>query len=94
MISLSRCTSGEERTGYIQTIREDVNLDVTLRSRVGYRKIEPKSWENPGEALDEEGGVLLLHDKSDPDEIRNRLQMSKKKPSSRPSAGCTKRVAL
>jgi len=68
--------SGEERTGYIQTIREDGNLDVTLRP-VGYRKIEPNAGKIL-EALDEEGGVLLLHDKSDPDEIRNRLQMSKK----------------
>ena len=29
-------------------------------------------------ALDREGGFLPLHDKSDPKEIRNRLQMSKK----------------
>lgn len=67
---------GEHRKGYVQTIREDGNLDVTLRP-VGYRKIEPNA-DKIMEALEEAGGILLLHDKSDPAAIQQQLHMSKK----------------
>jgi predicted RNA-binding protein (virulence factor B family) len=67
---------GEQRKGYIQTVREDGNLDVTLRP-VGYLKIEPNA-EKILAALEKAGGILLLHDKSDPDDIRQELHMSKK----------------
>ncbi|MCC5926342.1 MAG: GntR family transcriptional regulator [Bacteroidetes bacterium] len=67
---------GEHRKGYISTIREDGNIDVTLRP-IGYLKIEPNA-KKILDSLKSVGGILMLHDKSDPDDIRQQLQMSKK----------------
>lgn len=67
---------GEQTIGYIKQIRPDNKIDVTLRP-IGYDKVEPNS-ERILKNLKEAGGYLDLHDKSDPDEIRDRLKMSKK----------------
>lgn len=67
---------GEQTTGYIKNIREDQKIDVTLRP-IGYDKVEPNA-EHILQRLKQVGGYLDLHDKSDPDEIHNRLEMSKK----------------
>ena len=65
-----------EETGYIKTIREDGKIDVTL---------QPEGFENIDEfrqkildKLDENYGLLYLSDKSEPEEIKSELQMSKK----------------
>ncbi len=67
---------GDKTTGYIKQIRPDNKIDVTLRP-IGYSKVEPNA-EHILKRLKQKGGFLDLHDKSDPEEIRNRLEMSKK----------------
>lgn len=67
---------GDKTTGYIKQIRPDNKIDVTLRP-IGYDKIEPNA-DKIHHRLRDSGGYLDLHDKSDPNEIRDRLQMSKK----------------
>lgn len=67
---------GDKTIGYIKQIRPDNKIDVTLRP-IGYSKVEPNA-EHILNRLKQMDGYLDLHDKSDPDEIRNRLEMSKK----------------
>lgn len=63
-------------TGFIKAIREDGKIDVTL---------QPEGFENIDEfrqkildKLKENYGLLHLSDKSEPEEIKEELQMSKK----------------
>lgn len=68
--------SGDRMKAYIKKVREDNKIDVVLQAP-GYRSIEP----NANYILDElkaAGGFLPLHDKSDPDSIKNELGLSKK----------------
>jgi len=67
---------GEKQTGYIKQIRPDNKIDVTLRP-FGYKKVEPNA-DQILNLLQKSDGFLNLHDKSDPNEIRARLEMSKK----------------
>lgn len=67
---------GDQIAGYIQQIRDDNKIDVTLRP-IGYKKVEPNA-EHILQRLKHSDGYLDLHDKSDPEEIHNRLEMSKK----------------
>ncbi|MEX0684580.1 MAG: S1-like domain-containing RNA-binding protein [Balneolales bacterium] len=67
---------GESKKGYIKQIRVDNKIDVTLYP-FGYTKIEPNA-DRIYHLLEQNGGYLDLHDKSDPYDIRDRLQMSKK----------------
>lgn len=67
---------GDQLTGYIRTIRPDHKLDIVL---------EPPGYKSQVSAADKiyayllsKGGFLGLHDKSDPDDIKEALQMSKK----------------
>lgn len=68
--------TGDRIKGYVKKVREDKKVDVVLQAP-GYRSIEP----NANFILDElkaAGGFLPLHDKSDPDSIKNEMGMSKK----------------
>lgn len=67
---------GEKHKGYIKQIRPDNKIDVTLRP-FGYKKVEPNA-DQILTILKKNDGYLDLHDKSDPNEIRARLEMSKK----------------
>jgi uncharacterized protein len=68
---------GESRVGYIKKIREENNkIDLSLR-QVGFDFILD-SRDVVLNILKKNGGVLNLGDKSSPDEIRDRLKMSKK----------------
>lgn len=67
---------GDALKGYIKKIREDNKIDITLQ-RPGYRSIEPNA-QKILDRLKAAGGFIDLTDKSDPEEIKNRLQMSKK----------------
>jgi uncharacterized protein len=68
---------GELRQGYIKKIREaDHKIDLSLR-QIGFDFILD-SKETLLEILKENNGVLNLGDKSSPEEIRQRLKMSKK----------------
>lgn len=67
---------GEIIKGFVKKLREDGKLDVTLH-KFGYRKVEPNA-EKIMKQLKEKGGMLRLTDKSNPQEIVEQLQMSKK----------------
>lgn len=67
---------GDKTTGYIKQIRPDHKIDVTLRP-IGYDKVEARA-DFILDRLKKSDGYLNLHDKSDPDEIKDRLKMSKK----------------
>ena len=68
--------TGAHHKGYIYKIREDNKIDVRLQ-KTGYQIVEP-SAKKILDILHDLGGFLPLHDKSDPEDIRDRLQMSKK----------------
>ncbi len=67
---------GDVRTGYIRTVREDGKLDVVLNPE-GKAGIDKQVGRLEQALLDNEG-FLPLTDKSDPEEIRETLGMSKK----------------
>ena len=68
---------GEARTAYVKTIRPDGKMDMSLRP-IGYLNTVTPDATKILEKLELEGGWLNLTDKSDPDQIRHTLQMSKK----------------
>lgn len=68
--------TGDQLKAHVSKIRDDNKVDVVLQEP-GYRSIEP----NANFILDElkaAGGFLPLHDKSDPETIKNEMGMSKK----------------
>lgn len=67
---------GDKIKGYIKTIRADNKIDVSLE-KAGYSNIEPKAKHILSQ-LKFEGGFLPLNDKSDPQFIIEKLEMSKK----------------
>ncbi|WP_394748617.1 CvfB family protein [Spongiimicrobium salis] len=67
---------GDKLKGYVKNIREDQKIDVSLEP-IGTKKLEPMA-QKIYEELQKENGFLSLHDKSDPELIKERLQMSKK----------------
>ncbi len=67
---------GEQLEGYIKKIREDNKIDVTLR-KGGLDDIKD-ARETILKNLNEHDGFLPLSDKSTPEMIKERLQMSKK----------------
>ncbi|MDP5230992.1 MAG: S1-like domain-containing RNA-binding protein [Cellulophaga sp.] len=67
---------GDTIKGYIKHIRPDNKIDVSLQA-LGYVSVEPAA-NTIYQILKKEGGYLNLHDKSSPEEISARLQMSKK----------------
>ena len=67
-----------EIDGYIKTIREDGKIDVSLRPQ-GFRNVIDKDVDKVLEKLkNSRDGYLLLTDKSSPESIKFKLQMSKK----------------
>ncbi|MDX2306404.1 MAG: S1-like domain-containing RNA-binding protein [Microscillaceae bacterium] len=67
---------GQIHQGFIYKIREDNKIDVRLQ-KTGFDNIEPAAAKIL-ETLRNQGGFLPLYDGSSPEEIRDRLQMSKK----------------
>lgn len=67
---------GDRLKGIVKKIRPDNKLDISL-SQIGYRNIEPNA-EHILNELHDHSGFLPVHDKSDPDIIKDMLQMSKK----------------
>ncbi len=65
-----------EEIGYIKTIREDGKIDVSLQPE-GYENID-EFQKMILEKLQQNYGLLYVSDKSDPQEIKQELQMSKK----------------
>jgi len=67
---------GDELTGYVKKIREDNKIDVSL-NRFGYRAVDD-NVEKLVSALKANEGFLNLNDKSSPEDISERLGISKK----------------
>ncbi|WP_299216711.1 S1-like domain-containing RNA-binding protein [uncultured Aquimarina sp.] len=71
-----KVTPGDQLKGFVKKVRPDGKIDLTLQ-RHGYRAIEP----NAQQILDElksSGGFIDLNDKSNPDDIKDVFQLSKK----------------
>ncbi|MCM5663544.1 CvfB family protein [Galbibacter mesophilus] len=67
---------GQQLTGYIKKIRDDHKIDVSLQP-IGFKNIEP-SAQKVLDALKRNNGFLGLHDKSNPEDVKAILGMSKK----------------
>ncbi|MCG8182522.1 DNA-binding protein [Tenacibaculum piscium] len=67
---------GMETYGYVKKIRDDGKIDVSLRPQ-GFRNVIDSDADVIMRKLDEKG-FLMLTDKSSPESIKFRLQMSKK----------------
>lgn len=67
---------GDKLKGVVKKIRHDNKLNIAL-SQLGYRNIEPNAQVVLRE-LNDNNGFIPLHDKSDPEAIKEQLQMSKK----------------
>ncbi len=71
-----KITVGDELKGYVKKVRPDGKIDLTLQ-RHGYRSIEPNAQQILDE-LNANGGFIDLNDKSDPEDIKEVFQLSKK----------------
>lgn len=67
---------GDQLKGVVKKIRPGNKLDIAL-CQIGYRNIEPNA-EKILHLLKDNSGFLNLTDKSDPDDIKDVLHMSKK----------------
>lgn len=67
---------GDRLKGIVKKVRNDNKLDITL-AQIGYRSIEPTA-NTILKFLESNNGFLPLTDKSSPDTIKAKLQISKK----------------
>lgn len=67
---------GDRLKGAVKKVRNDNKLDIIL-NQIGYRNIEPNA-EHILNELHDNSGFLPLNDKSDPQKIKEMMQMSKK----------------
>jgi predicted RNA-binding protein (virulence factor B family) len=67
---------GEKLVGYIQAVRPDGKIDLTINA-AGYGRVAPLK-EQLMEELKKSGGTLPFSDASTPEEIRHRFGVSKK----------------
>jgi len=68
---------GMHRKGFIKKIREDGKLDISMQ-QPGFQGGKSEEKERILAALEKGSGHLYLNDKSDAQEIRNQLKMSKR----------------
>lgn len=67
---------GDRLKGYVKQVRPDGKVDISLQP-LGVASIEPNA-QKVLDVLNASGGTLPLSDKSQPDEIQTKLNMSKK----------------
>jgi predicted RNA-binding protein (virulence factor B family) len=68
--------TGDKLTGWISKIREDGKLDISLKRKGYYAVID--SSDSLLQLIKENQGFIPLHDKSSPEDIKEKLGMSKK----------------
>jgi predicted RNA-binding protein (virulence factor B family) len=68
---------GDRLKGFVKKVRDDNKLDIVL-GKIGYRKIEPNADLVMQHLEDSSDGFIALNDKSNPEDIKRELQMSKK----------------
>ncbi len=71
-----KITPGDQLKGFIKKVRPDGKIDLTLQ-RHGFRGIEPNAQQILNE-LKASGGYIDLNDKSNPEDIKEVFQLSKK----------------
>ncbi|GGX28235.1 CvfB family protein [Aquimarina muelleri] len=71
-----KITPGDQIKGYVKKVRPDGKIDLTLQQH-GFRGIEPNA-EQILKELEASGGFINLNDKSDPEDIKEVFQLSKK----------------
>ena len=71
-----RIAIGDEMKGYVKSIRLDNKIDISLQP-IGLKSLEPMA-NTIYDHLVKEGGFLDLYDKSSPEDIMQKIQMSKK----------------
>ncbi|MBG6129806.1 putative RNA-binding protein (virulence factor B family) [Aquimarina sp. EL_43] len=71
-----KITPGDQLKGFVKKVRPDGKIDLTLQ-RHGFRGIEPNA-EQILKELKLSGGFIDLNDKSDPEDIKEVFQLSKK----------------
>lgn len=67
---------GDQLKGYVKAIREDKKIDLSLQ-KSGFELMDDAKWKILN-LLKNENGFLALHDNSSPEEVKAKLQMSKK----------------
>lgn len=72
-----RVSIGDSLKGYVKKIREDGKIDVVLEP-MGYKNVIDSVSQQVLDAITKNNGVLYLSDKSNPDDIKKQLGMSKK----------------
>ncbi len=72
-----RIAWGDNLKGYVKNIREDGKIDVSLQP-IGFRKYIEPAAQQILDKLKQNNGILHLSDHSDPIEIMEVLEMSKK----------------
>ncbi len=68
--------TGDKLSGWISKIREDGKLDISLKRKGYYAVID--SSDSLLQFIKDNNGFIALHDKSSPEDIKNKLGMSKK----------------
>lgn len=71
-----KITPGDQIKGFVKKVRPDGKIDLTLQKH-GFRSIEPNADQILKE-LKASGGFINLNDKSDPEDIKEVFQLSKK----------------
>ena len=67
---------GQKMKAYVKKVREDDKIDLSIH-RYGYRKVED-SLQKILDKIEQEGGEIMLSDKSSPEEIYDVFGISKK----------------
>lgn len=67
---------GDKMQGYVKRVREDEKIDLSLQ-KSGYELVDDVKWRIL-KLIKEEKGFLALNDNSTPEEIKAKLQISKK----------------
>jgi predicted RNA-binding protein (virulence factor B family) len=67
---------GDKMQGFIKRVREDEKIDLSLQ-KSGYELVDDVKWRIL-KLIKEEKGLLALNDDSTPEEIKAKLQISKK----------------
>ena len=67
---------GDKMQGFVKRVREDEKIDLSLQ-KSGYELVDDVKWRIL-KLIKEENGFLALNDNSTPEEIKAKLQISKK----------------
>jgi predicted RNA-binding protein (virulence factor B family) len=67
---------GDKLQGFVKRVREDEKIDLSLQ-KSGYELVDDVKWRIL-KLIKDQNGILALNDNSSPEEIKSKLQISKK----------------